>query len=177
MRSPFQFIVSPVNDKRYNNTINISGVDFIISVNDEDYAYTNRYATLLSTPPNYAGPAIIGDVLLVHHNVFRLYGDMHGYQRSGKSFLRDNNFLLDDDQFYMYKRNGVWMPHGDYCFAKVPDTGMLVAELTHVSIGMEKLGFARGDMVSFVPGCIYEFDIDGEKLFRIMDKHITVKLN
>lgn len=177
MRSPFYFIVSPVNDRRYNNTIDIFGVDFIISTNDEDHAYTNREAVLIAVPSGYTGPAMPGDILLVHHNVFRFQNDMQGYQKSGRSFLKDDQYILEPEQFYMYKHNSRWHPHGDYCFAKISDTGRLEAELVYVSDAMVNAGFKQGDTVSFVPGCIYEFNIDGETLYRIMDKHITIKLN
>ena len=38
----------------------------------------------------------IGDTLLVHHNVFKFYYDMYGREKSGRSFLKENLFLVDN---------------------------------------------------------------------------------
>ena len=89
MKSPFYFIVEPVEGKRYNNTKNISGLDFITSTSEEDFTVSNRKGIVKEVPLNYQGPIKIGDILLVHHNVFKYYNDMKGRQKSGKSFLLD----------------------------------------------------------------------------------------
>ena len=36
MRSPYNFIVTPINNRRYDNTKNINGIDFITSTSQED---------------------------------------------------------------------------------------------------------------------------------------------
>ena len=46
MRSPFSFIVRPVNGKRYDNVKTISNVDFLISVSKEDHKASRRHALL-----------------------------------------------------------------------------------------------------------------------------------
>ena len=102
MRSPFSFIVRPVNGKRYDNVKTISNVDFLISVSKEDHKASNRYAQVVSTPLGYSGDVKIGDILLVHHNVFKYYNDMSGREKSGKSFFRDDLFFIDFDQFFLY---------------------------------------------------------------------------
>ena len=37
MKSPTDFIVTPVNNRRYNNTKKIGGIDFIVSSSQEDH--------------------------------------------------------------------------------------------------------------------------------------------
>ena len=103
MKSPFYFLVKPLYGKRYNNTKNISGVDFITSSSEEDYKFSTRQAEVIETPLNYKGPIQSGDILLVHHNVFKYYNDMRGRQKSGKSYFKDDLFFVDNDQFFMYK--------------------------------------------------------------------------
>ena len=71
MKSPFSFIAKPVKGKRYNNTKNIGGIDFIISTSQEDHKFSNREAEVIECPINYDGPIKAGDTLLVHHNVFK----------------------------------------------------------------------------------------------------------
>ena len=105
MKSPFYFIVKAYNGKRYDNTKRIGDIDFIVSSSKEDHTVSNRYAIVQETPINYTGEIKPGDLLLVHHNVFKYYNDMKGRERSGKSFFKDDLFFIDFDQFYMYKQN------------------------------------------------------------------------
>lgn len=100
MQSPHSFIVQPLKGKRYDNTKNFGEVEFIVSSSQEDHKFSNRYGIVVSLPLNYCGPIEIGDMLLVHHNVFKYYYDMKGRQRSGRSFLKDNIFFVDEDQFF-----------------------------------------------------------------------------
>ena len=106
MKSIYQFIVSPVNNKRYNNTKKVGEVDLVISTSEENYTTSNRQAIVIETPLNYEGPIEKGDTLLVHHNVFKFYNDMYGKRQSGRSFLKENIFLIDSEQFFAYKKNG-----------------------------------------------------------------------
>ena len=39
MQSLFDFIVKPANNKRYNNTTNIEGLEFITSTSQEDHKF------------------------------------------------------------------------------------------------------------------------------------------
>ena len=55
MKSPFSFIVSPINDRRYDNVKKIGDVDFITSASEEDHKASNRFATVHATPINYEG--------------------------------------------------------------------------------------------------------------------------
>ena len=50
MRSPFYFIVRPTKGKRYNNSKEIGGVDFITSTSEENHMASNREAIVVSTP-------------------------------------------------------------------------------------------------------------------------------
>ena len=83
MQSLFDFIVKPVNNKRYNNTTNIEGLEFITSTSQEDHKFSNREAVVINVPLGYVGNIKKGDTLLVHHNVFKYYYDMKGRQKSG----------------------------------------------------------------------------------------------
>ena len=90
MRSPYNFIVTPLKNKRYDNIKDIGDVEFITSVSKEDHKTSNRFAKVVALPIHYNGPIKEGDTLLVHHNVFKLYYDMQGVEKSGRSFLKDN---------------------------------------------------------------------------------------
>ena len=95
MKSPHYFIVNPVKGRRYDNIKNIGGIDFYTSVSQEDYTASNRFAEVVSCPLNYTGEIQAGDILLVHHNVFKIYYDMKGREKSGRSFFKDDLFFID----------------------------------------------------------------------------------
>jgi len=187
MRSPFYFIVKPVNGKRYDNTKQIAGIELIVSTSEEDHKFSNRFAEVIELPLGYDGPIQKDDILLVHHNAFKFYNDMKGQQRSGKSFFRDDVFFIEMDQFFMYKHDGIWHSYDRYCFVKpIPPTESyihkpfseepLMGEMKYPNDYLRSKGINPGDIVCFAPDTEYEFNVDGEKLYRIYDHQITIKL-
>lgn len=187
MRSPFFFIVKPINGKRYDNTRDISGVEIIVSTSEEDHKFSNRYAEVIELPLGYNGPVTIGDTLLVHHNAFKFYNDMRGRQKSGRSFFRDDTFFIDEDQFFLYKHGSTWNAYDKYCFVKPIPTiesyikkpfseEPLMGTMRYVNSYLRSFGICEGDLVCFKPDSEYEFEVDGEKLYRMYDHQITIKL-
>jgi hypothetical protein len=187
MQSPFYFIVKPNKGKRYDNTKQIAGIEFIVSTSEEDYKFANRLAQVVEVPLGYKGPIQIGDTLLVHHNAFKFYNDMKGRQKSGKSFFRDDLFFIETDQFFMYKQNEKWKSYDRYCFVKpIPATESyikkpfseepLMGEMKYPNEYLLSQGIKEGDLVCFAPDSEYEFTVDDEKLYRMFDHQITIKL-
>ncbi len=187
MQSLFDFIVKPANNKRYNNTTNIEGLEFITSTSQEDHMFSNREAIVINVPLGYKGNIKKGDTLLVHHNVFKYYYDMKGRQKSGKSFLKDNLFFVDSDQFYLYKQKGKWYSHDRFCFVKPlkkqesiiyknTEYEPLIGHIKYISDELKSYGVKVGDKVTYKPDTEYEFDVDGEKLYRIYTQSITAVL-
>ena len=187
MQSPHSFIVQPQKGKRYDNTKKFGEVDFIVSSSQEDHKFSNRYGTVISLPLNYCGPIEIGDTLIVDHNVFKYYYDMKGIQKSGKSFFKDDLFFIDNDQFFLYNKNGEWFAHDKYCFVEpiaVKDYYLnkavkhepLIGVMKYPNAELIKHGVNKGDEVAFQPESEYEFRIDGVLMYRIMSEFITVKL-
>jgi hypothetical protein len=187
MKSPFYFIVRPLNGKRYDNTKSIAGIDFIVSTSEEDHKFSNRFAKVVELPLGYKGPIEIGDTLLVHHNAFKFYNDVRGRQKSGKSFFRDDIFFIEPDQFFMYKQNGKWNAYDRYCFVKpIAATESyikkpfseepLMGVMKYPNEYLIERGINKGDMVCFSPDSEYEFTVDEEKLYRMYDHQITIKL-
>lgn len=187
MQSPFYFIVKPINGKRYNNTKNVGGIELIISTSEEDFRFSNRFAEVIELPLGYEGPIRVGDTLLVHHNVFKFYNDIKGRRKSGRSFLKEDIFFLDNEQFYMYKHNGEWFAHDRYCFVKPIDAKdsyikkpiseePLMGTMVYPNDKLLSYGISSGDTVCFEPDSEYEFIVDDEKMYRIYDHQITIKL-
>ena len=184
MQSPDRFIVKPVNGKRYNNTKEIGGVEFITSTSEEEVAASNREAEVIAVPLNYKGEIEPGDTLLVHHNVFKFYNDMKGRRQSGRSFFKEDLFFIEDEQFYMYKKNNKWNAHGRNCFVKplpVKDSFLkkrgkyepLMGTVKYINKELAVFGVEEGDEVSFQPESEYEFRVDGEVLYRMFTNNIT----
>ncbi|MHA1289587.1 MAG: hypothetical protein ACTSPB_19550 [Candidatus Thorarchaeota archaeon] len=187
MKSPFYFITRAYNGRRYDNVKSIGGIDFITSTSEEDHKASNRYAEVIETPLGYEGPIRSGDTLLVHHNVFKFYNDMKGRQQSGKSFFKDDLFFIDEEQFFMYKQDDEWHSYDRYCFVKPVPTSEsyifkpfseepLVGIMKYPNDYLKSKGISSGDMVCFKPESEYEFDVDGEKLYRMYDHQITIKM-
>ena len=187
MRSPFYFIVKPFDGKRYDNTRNISGLEIVVSTSEEDHKFSNRYAEVIELPLGYNGPISIGDTLLVHHNAFKFYNDIKGRQKSGKSFFRDDLFFIESDQFFLYKKGSTWNAYDRYCFVRpIPAIDSyikkpfsdepLMGVMVYPNEYLISRGVNSGDHVCFSPDSEYEFTVDGEKLYRMYDHQITIKL-
>jgi len=185
MRSPFSFIVKPSKGLRYDNVRDYGGVNFITSVSKEDHKASNRFAEVVSTPIGYEGPVSAGDTLLVHHNVFKFYYDMKGRQRSGRSFFKDDLFFIEEDQFFLYKNKRSWKGHSKYCFVrplkaldsvifKNTSNEPLMGTLVYGNDQLSSLGVKEGSVVSYIPDSEYEFEVDGEKLYRMFTNNITI---
>jgi hypothetical protein len=113
---------------------------------------------------------------------------MQGVEKSGRSFFRDDLFFIDNDQFFLYYNHKEWRSHSKYCFVKpVPvkksylsKTGKeepLIGLMKYINKDLEMLGVKVGDEISFTPDSEYEFEVDGEKLYRMFTNNITMVLN
>jgi hypothetical protein len=189
MKSPFYFIIEPKKKRRYDNTVDWGGIEFIANTSKEDFKFSNREGEVVETPLGYDGPIQSGDSLLVHHNVFKYYNDMKGKERSGKSFLKDHTFFVDDTQFFAYKnsQDSSWKCIKDYCFIKPvaskeyyidknTSEEPLMGEVKYTNSQLLALGVKEGDKVCFEPESEYEFKVDGEKLYRMYTRNITMIL-
>lgn len=187
MKSPFYFIAKPINGKRYDNTKIIGGIEIITSTSEEDFKFSNRLAEVIELPLGYKGPIDIGNTLLVHHNVFKFYNDMKGRQKSGKSFFKDDLFFIEPDQFFMYNDGYSWNAYDKYCFIKpIPSVETyikkplseepLMGVMKYPNKYLLDQGIMPGDKICFKPDSEYEFTVDEEKLYRMYDHQITVRL-
>ena len=184
MKSPNQFIVVPKDDRRYDNIKDIEGTKLILDASEESASFSNREAVVLETPLNYEGHIEEGDTLLVHHNVFKYYNDIHGRRQSGKSFFKDNKFFVDYNQFYMYRKMTQWIAVEPFCFVSpLPPTESyiyknitnepLMGVMEYTCPSIELHGIKKGDVVTFMPDSEYEFRLEDKLLYRIRSKNIV----
>ena len=192
MRSPTHFLIRPLGGRRYDNIKKFGDVEFITSSSQEDHTVTNRYGEVLATPMNYDGEISVGDTLLVHHNVFKIYYDMKGRAKSGPCHFLDDTFMVEPDQFFLYKKGEAWKTHSRYCFVRPLDNEKcsifnmnientrhrhLIGELVYSNRELEALGLKEGDIIGFQPHSEYEFKIDGEILYRMFTQNICIKVS
>jgi hypothetical protein len=190
MKSPYNFIISPYGDK-YSNTKTINGEEFIVNTSLEIAKYVNRLGIVEALPINYEGDICIGDTVIIHHNVFRVYYDMKGRQTNSPEYFRDGVFIVSPDRIYMYKRNNTqWNPHLNFCFVlpieTIQEEGKLfdiekeekhTGYLLYPSKKQEEIGFKKGDLIAFTKNSEYAFEIDEQKLYRMHDRDVVLKLN
>jgi hypothetical protein len=187
MRSPFSFIVKPLKGRRYDNIKSIGDINFITSTSQEDHMASNRFAEVVSTPIGYDGEVKAGDLLLVHHNVFKFYYDMRGRQQSSHNFFKDDMFFVDEDQFFMFFSNEQWKCYSKYCFiepveikdyylAKPGTEEPLIGKIRYINQELIDLGLSVGDEIAFEPDSEYPFYINEEKLYRMFTSNIKIKL-
>ena len=183
MQSLFEYIISTEN--RYNNTINVDGKELVVNteITERDYMFVNRIGKVLQIPVYNNHDISTGDEVIVHHNVFRRWVDVHGNEKNSSSFLKENEYFVGTDQIFAYKKNNKWECLPEYCFVKpiykddkwaLKTDENLSGVLTYSNKGLDSLGVSIGDVVGFTPESEYEFEIEGEKLYRILSNHITI---
>jgi len=183
MVSPHYFIVKPLDGKRYDNIRRYGDVDFIISAALDDHTITQRLAIVENVPQNYTGDVSPGDIVIVHHNIFRVYYDQKGFERSSWNHYKDDIFLVDSIQLYLYKNNeGNWKAPSPYCFVEPikKKESLLATSEVHQQLWGRIVYYPNndlqeGDFVSFLPDTEYEFRIDGKILYRMIIDHLCLK--
>ena len=184
MQSLFDYIISTEN--RYNNTVDVEGKELVVNteVTERDYMFVNRIGKIVKLPLYNNSELKENDEVIVHHNVFRRWIDVEGIQKNSSSFLNENEYLVSDDQIFAYKRNNKWRSLPNFCFVKplykkdkwaLKTDENLLGILTYSNHKLNQLGVSVGDVVGFTPDSEYEFNIEGEKLYRIFSHHITIK--
>jgi len=184
MRSVFNFIIE--SNKRYNNSKDIEGKELILNteISERDYMYTNRIGVVKAIPAIIKTPIKPGDNVILHHNVFRRWIDIRGKEKDSSSRIQEDDYMVAPDQIYAYKRNREWKCLDEYCFVKpikedskwsVLKERKLLGELVYSNEYLKSLGLSVGDVVGFSPDSEYEFNIDDEKLYRVLSNQITIK--
>jgi len=183
MKSVYDFIIKPVG-KRYDNEVKVGDETLITNTSIESFKHVNNIAEVVETPAAFATSIRKGDLIIVHHNVFRVFYDMKGIKKNSRSFLKDGLFMCSIDQIYLYKRSNTWKSFGDRCFvAPVKNKDILSSEKTAGLIGilkignnsLEESGINPGDIVGFTPNSEWEFVIDNQIMYCMKSNDIVIK--
>ena len=177
MKSVFDFIIEPFGE-RYNNEVNVGDKKLILNSEIFNHEFVNRIGKVLSVPIAFETEIEVGDLVVVHHNVFRRWHDMKGEERNSRCFLTENKYLVSKEQIFAYKRKD-WKALKGYVFVKpIKSDYKYDSELEKPLVGkvaMNSCNFKKGDIVGFSPGDEYEFIIDNNKMYRVIEKFITIK--
>ncbi len=183
MNGIHSFIVSPYNGRRYDNIVKYGDVELVTSVSEEDHTVSNRFAVVKELPLGYKGDIKKGDLLVVHHNIFKYYNNIKGNRSSSSAFFKDDLFFVGYDQFYLYGNPDNWKCHDRYCFVKPIKSENksciyepLIGEMKYVNSTLASYGLKQGDKICFAPDSEYFFTINNEQLYRIYDHQICGKI-
>ena len=178
MKSVYNFVVTPIG-KRYNNTKKVDGSELILNTEVYNHQYVNRKASVISTPIIGDTDIQVGDDVIVHHNVFRRWHNVKGIEKNSKSYFNESTYLISQDQIFLYKRYWEWKTPKGYCWVKpLKATDQFNIEQEKPLQGIVKYSDGTvnvNDIVGFTPNSEYEFVIDGERLYRVLSKFITIK--
>jgi hypothetical protein len=183
MRSVFDFIVKPVGD-RYNNKIKLEDKELILNTNIESFKSVNNIAEVIAVPLAYSTDIKVGDIVVIHHNVFRVFYDIRGEKKNSRSYFMDDLYFCSLDQIYLYKNTGKWKAFGDRCFIKpiknndylkTDKEQKLIGILKHGNSSLEALKINEGDLVGYTPYGEFDFVIDGQRLYCMKSNDIVIK--
>ena len=171
------FIISPIGE-RYNNTKQIDDKELILNTEIFNHQYINREATIISTPLISYSNIKPGDTVIVHHNVFRRWHNVKGIEKNSKNYFNENTYIISEDQIFA-RYDKKWKPMPGYCFVKpIKNFDKFNVEQEQPLMGIIEYpdkDFSKGDLVGFTPNSEYEFIINGQKLYRVYTKFITIK--
>ena len=178
MRSVYNYVVKPKGN-RYNNSKKVGDKDLILNTEIFNHQYINRQATVISTPIIGNTNIEIGDDVIVHHNVFRRWHNQHGEEKNSRSYFKEDTYIISQDQIFLYKTFWQWKTIPGFCWVKpIKNFNKLDVDQEQPLMGIIEYadkGFNKGDLVGFTPNSEYEFVVDGQKLYRVLSKFITIK--
>jgi len=139
---------------------------------------------VVSTPLAYSTKIKVGDIVVIHHNVFRVFYDIRGDKKNSRSYFMDDMYFCDIDQIYLYKNEGDWKTFGDRCFIKplknnddlrLDKEQKLIGILKYGNSSLEALKINEGDLVGYTPNGEFDFIIDNQRLYCMKSNDIVIK--
>jgi len=178
VKTPFNFIIEP-KGTRYNNTAKVEDKDLILNSEIQNHEFVNREAIIKAVPTAFDTKIKVGDTVIVHHNVFRRWYNAKGEEKNSKAFIDETTYVVSLDQVFLYKSKDKWKAVDGFCFVKpIKQKDKLNQEIEQSCVGIVKYTDGVngiGELVGFTPFSTYEFIIEGQKLYRVYNKFITIK--
>jgi|GEM_PF-526354 len=183
MRSIYDFVIEPLGE-RYNNTKKISDSELILNTNISNFKSVNKLARVISTPLAYTTDIEKGDIVVVHHNIFRRFHNIRGEEVNSRSYFKENLYFCAIDQLYLYNKNNEWISFLDRCFiAPTKSNDKFTTGKTSIQKGVIVYGNPKlkeynlevGDLISFKKDREFEFTINNQLLYCMKLNDIVVK--
>ena len=185
MNSLYDFIVRPLG-KEYSNDINIGGIKLILNTKIESFKFVNNLAVVVSIPLAYKTHINVGDIIVIHHNVFRTFYDIKGKKKKSRSWFKEDLYFCSLDQVYLYKNKNDddFKSINNRCFIKplkskrkfsVDKEQKLIGILKIGNSSLEAAGVSEGDLVGYTPYGEYDFIINDERLYCMKSNDIVIK--
>jgi len=184
MNSLYDFIVRPYNGNRYENSIKVADKELVLNTKIEAFKAVNNIAEVIAVPLAFKTNIKVGDKIIIHHNVFRIFYDIRGKVKNSRSLFKDDTFFVSVDQIYMHGDIGNWKAFGDRCFVmplKSNDSLTLDKERELIGIlkygnsSLEALKISPGDLVGYTPYGEFDFIIDDQRLYCMKSNDIVIK--
>ena len=77
VNSIYDYIIKPIGE-RYNNSKKVGNKNLILNTKIETFKAVNKKAKIIAVPKAYNLPIKKGDIVYVHHNIFRKFYNMKG---------------------------------------------------------------------------------------------------
>lgn len=183
MKSLHDFIIKPLG-KRYENEIKLGDSNLVLNTKIESFKAVNNMAVVVETPKAFKTNIQKGDIVVVHHNIFRVFYDMRGVKKNSRSYFKDDLYLCALDQIYLYKNKEDWKSFGDRCFVMpLKNEDILTTDKEQKLVGILKIGnssleaqgITPGDKVGFTPNSEWDFVIDMQRLYCMKSNDIVIK--
>ena len=172
------FIVSPIGE-RYNNSVRVGEKELVLNTEIYNHQYINRLAKVIATPLLFSSPINVGDEVIVHYNVFRRWHDVKGKEKNSRSYWKKDKYLISEEQIFLYKQKEEWKAMPGFSFIKpLKAVNKYNVESERPLVGIVKYSdgtFNKGELIGFRPKIECEEIINGERLYRIMNKFTTIK--
>lgn len=175
MRHPFRFVVTPVGGK-YNVEQQTETGMYIKTTSFEEAKDVNRLAKVIAVPHHYKGEIKEGDLVILHHNIFRDRNTQDGRFAFSSKHIEEDLFLADPDLIFLYYRDGDWNAHFNVCFVKpkeIEKNGKKAFAPLRGYIAFSNM-LPKGTEIGFTPDSEYEFVIDGELYYKMSNSDIAL---
>lgn len=174
-------------DEAYVNEVN----GIVVNSTIESVGHINRIARVVEAPDFTILKK--GDEVVMHHNILRLRNGIRGKKVQSNYHLEGNKYFVPLTEVFMYKRDSDWEAIRPFVFVKpIPKEdvkiGSFIVDANEANShkGMKKLrgiikypnyellanGVNTGDEIVFSEWSEYEFNINGEILYKMSTKDI-----
>lgn len=163
-----------------------------------DASAINRIGKVVSVPKGMSKLSP-GDEIIMHHNISRIKLGMRGKIVFSDFRIHGRLYKVPFDMVYMYRKpDSEWICLDPFCFVRPvkkedevvdglvvhgegSDThkGMSrnIGEVAHPCPAMGEMGIRKGDLVAFSDYSEYEFEVDGEILYKMEIKDLLGVVN